>query len=420
MTKRLMTKRLMTKRLMTNKQYYKFCFYGFLKNLRFFDAFFILFLVEKGLSYTEIGSLYAIRELIIHFAEIPTGIIADTYGRKNALVTSFLAYIISFILFAFGDVYWHFVLAFILYGIGDAFRSGTHKAMIMHYLQINDWQNQKVNYYGATRACSQRGSAISALIAGIIVFFSGNYHTIFTISIVPYIINMFLVLSYPKTLNNISVKKQKSIKKALIDLWKSLKNPFVFSIIHSAAVFTAFQKSVKDYIQPLMLSIAISIPILADTDEQKKTGLLIGVMYFVIYLLNAYASKKAGYISNKFKQPANITLIIGLVIGMISGLTFQANIKILSLLFFIAIYLTESIRKPILTGLITERVPNEILASTISAQSLYRSLLTAGLSLGFGYAIDRFGLGYSLALISGLLLMSYFVSKGIGRMTGDR
>ncbi len=395
--------------IIKNKQYYKFCFYGFLKNLRFFDAFFILFLVKKGLTYTEIGSLYAIRELIIHFAEIPTGIIADTYGRKNALVTSFLAYIISFILFAFGDVYWHFVLAFILYGIGDAFRSGTHKAMIMHYLQINNWQNQKVNYYGATRACSQRGSALSALIAGIIVFFSGNYQTIFVISIVPYIINMILVMSYPKALNNISAKDKKSTKEALTNLWKTIKNPHVFGVVHSSAVFTSFQKSVKDYIQPLMLSIAISIPILVNTTEQKKAGLLIGIMYFIIFLLNAYASKKAGNISNKLKQPANTTLIVGFVIGIMSGIAFQVDIKILALLFFVGIYIIESIRKPILTGLLTERVPNEILASTISAQSLYRSLLTAILSLGFGYATDQFGLGYSLTIMSSLLLITYFV-----------
>ncbi|MDO7976343.1 hypothetical protein [Oceanotoga teriensis] len=40
-----------------DKQYYKFCMYGFFKNLRFFEPFFMLFLKEKGLSFTEIGSL---------------------------------------------------------------------------------------------------------------------------------------------------------------------------------------------------------------------------------------------------------------------------------------------------------------------------------------------------------------------------
>ena len=76
-----------------NRQYYKFSFYGFLKNLRFFDAFFILFLIGKGLSFTQIGILYAVREIIINVFEIPSGIIADTFGRKKALVGSCVLYI---------------------------------------------------------------------------------------------------------------------------------------------------------------------------------------------------------------------------------------------------------------------------------------------------------------------------------------
>ena len=67
--------------IIKDKQYYKFCLYGFLKNLRFFDAFFILFLLSKEITYGEIGILYALREVTINLFEIPSGIVADTYGR---------------------------------------------------------------------------------------------------------------------------------------------------------------------------------------------------------------------------------------------------------------------------------------------------------------------------------------------------
>jgi MFS family permease len=151
-------------RLIRNRQYYKFCSYGFLKNLRFFDAFFILFLLEKGLPYTQIGILYAVREIAINISEIPSGIIADTFGRKRALIGSFLLYISSFLIFFFSSGFWIFLMAFIFYGMADAFRSGTHKGMIMEYLKLNHWEDQKINYYGHTRAWSQMGSAISYLL----------------------------------------------------------------------------------------------------------------------------------------------------------------------------------------------------------------------------------------------------------------
>lgn len=138
--------------LTKNLQYFKFCLYGFLKNLRFFEAFFILYLVEKEMSFTQIGILYAVREITINIFEIPSGIAADTFGRKKSLVGSFLFYIVSFTAFYFSENFWVFFLAFVFYGIADAFRTGTHKGIIMDYLKLNDWENQKINYYGHTRS----------------------------------------------------------------------------------------------------------------------------------------------------------------------------------------------------------------------------------------------------------------------------
>ncbi len=80
-------------------QYLKFCAYGFLKNLRFYEAFLLLFFLENGISYGQIGILYATREIIINVLEIPSGIVADTYGRKHSLIAAFFAYILSFLVF---------------------------------------------------------------------------------------------------------------------------------------------------------------------------------------------------------------------------------------------------------------------------------------------------------------------------------
>lgn len=138
--------------ILKNRQYFKFCMYGFLKNLRFFDAFFILFLLEKGISFTQIGLLYAVREVITNLFELPSGILADTFGRKKALAGSFILYISSFTLFYLFQNFWSFLIAFMLFGLAEAFRSGTHKGMIMDYLKLNNREDQAANYYGHTRS----------------------------------------------------------------------------------------------------------------------------------------------------------------------------------------------------------------------------------------------------------------------------
>jgi len=388
-----------------DRQYYKFCFYGFLKNLRFFEAFFILFLKQSGLSYTEIGSLYALREIITNLSEVPTGIIADTYGRKKSLAFSFIAYILSFGLFFYGKDYPWFLAAFLLYGIADAFRSGTHKAMIMDYLKIKGWNEQKIDYYGHTRACSQRGSALSALIAGIIVFYTGNYRNIFLISIIPYLLNLLLILSYPATIDQHTQSKHRSIFKSIRDLWQAVKSPKVLTIIHSAAVFTAYQKAVKDYIQPVMKQVVLSLPLLLSFQAGQRVGLGVGILYFFLYLLTSNASKKAGKIVKKVPSIASFSLLGGLLLGIAGGYFYQLAYWKISLLAFAGIYVVESLRKPVLTGYLSDAVPNEILASVLSAQSLYRSLLTSVLALGFGYLADKQNVGFALLSISLILLL---------------
>jgi len=80
-------------------QYWKFRTYGFLKNLRFFDPFLILFLREAGLSFLAIGTLISIREIATNILEIPTGVLADAFGRRKAMLFGFSAYLLSFIVF---------------------------------------------------------------------------------------------------------------------------------------------------------------------------------------------------------------------------------------------------------------------------------------------------------------------------------
>ena len=406
--------------IIKDKQYYKFCAYGFLKNLRFFDAFFILFLVEKGLPYTQIGMLYAVREILTNVFEIPSGIVADTYGRKNALMGSFLAYIISFYVFYTANEFWLFMFAFVLYGIGDAFRSGTHKGMIMDYLKLNHWENQKINYYGHTRSWSQKGSAISSLVAGLIVFYNGKYESIFLYSIIPYLINLLLIASYPMAINHSFKQQTENTRIGILATVKSLfqiiRQTEVLKIINTAALHSAYLKAVKDYIQTVMLSVALLIPILVSYDIEKKNGIIIGVIYFFIYLATSRASQVSAKVFAKAKENISYhTLLIGFGFGIICGVFYVYEFWIISLVALVGIYIVENIRKPILTGFISDHVPNEILTSVLSAQSLLKTIVTSILALSFGIIADYYGIGISFIVVSTILLVTTILLNVFGK-----
>ncbi len=401
-----------------NLQFYKFGLYGFLKNQRFFDPFLMLFFLEKGMTFFQIGVLYAVREIGTNLLEIPSGFLSDALGRRRTLASSFIFYIFSFAIFYFFSSYSIFIGAMLCYSVGEAFRSGTHKAMIFTYLKEMGWSKLKVHYYGHTRSWSQMGSAVSSLIAAFIVFYTGEIRYVFLCSIVPYILDLILILSYPKFLDGeIKLAKDISTKEKFKDIFsvflQTFKNPIIFKATNNLSLYDGFFKAVKDYLQPVLSGLALTIPMLPFLTGEERSATIIGLAYFVIFLLTSFASRNAGIIADKFSslsKAMNITLLFGLTLGLICGAFYQIGWLLLTVLFFVGIYLMENIRKPAGVAFIADRIDSKVLTSTLSATSQAKTIWAALISVCLGFLIDQFGLGWALMSVSvGLILMVPFV-----------
>ncbi len=394
-----------------NVQYAKFCAYGFLKDLRFYEPFMMLVFLDKGLSYLEIGSLYATREILINVTEIPSGIFADSVGRRITMAFSFLAYITAFMLFFLADQYVVLLVAMVAYAFGDAFRTGTHKAMIFDYLRIKGWEDQKTHYYGHTRAWSQRGAAVSALIAAFLVFYSGSYAPIFLFTIIPYVLNLFLILSYPKELDGKKESGRHSIKKEFASVFSSLlftfKRVSMIRTISSQALFSGYYKAFKDYLQPILQAFALALPILLAFDDQKRTALIVGVVYSLLYGATAFASSRSGKFADRFGElatPLNITLVVGITLGLVSGLLLHLSYAALAVALYLGIYILENLRKPMGIAYVSERMDQTSLASGLSVESQAESLFAAGIALLLGWMSTRYGVGLGILIVSAICL----------------
>jgi len=317
---------------------------------------------------------------------------------------SFLSYILSFYIFYSSGNYWVFLGAFVVFGIGEAFRSGTHKGMIMDYLKLNNESHQKITYYGHTRSWSQKGSALSSLVAGFLVYYSGNYKSVFLLSSIPYFINLLLIYSYPNSLDKPKPQTQiNSLSTTLKSFFEVIKQPKVLQLINTTALHSAYLKALKDYIQPLMLHVVLLIPLLMNETLQKKNGIIIGILYFFLFLLTSITSKNASKVS-KLNLPY-LTLIFGFSFGLLTGLFYQMDLWVMALLSMTGIFIIENLRKPILTGYVANHVPNELLTSVISTQSLLKTIITAVLAFGFGMIADRVSIGIAFISVSSILLV---------------
>ncbi len=393
-------------------QYAKFSAYGFLKNLRFFEPFMILFLLGQGLSYLQVGTLYAVREIMVNVMEIPSGAVADGLGRRRTMVSSFLSYLVSFALFWFGSGMPMFLVAIVFFSIGEAFRTGTHKAMIFAYLRINNLQEHGNDYYGHTRSWSQIGSAISAIIAAAIVFISRNYRAVFLFSMIPYVLDLLLMLSYPKELDGptgrISLHSiRENFRNVARGLVETARRPGAARAVLSASSFGGFYKGGKDYLQPMISILAVSIPVAHSLSAQRREALLIGAAYTLIYLLTSVASRKSAALAKRFRNSEsalNWLLIIGLGLGLLAGFTRWQGLTVVPVVVFLTIFALQNLRQPVGVAVVAERIPEEVLATVLSAQSQLQSLFAAIVALFVGATADYMGgnVGLGLTLSAGL------------------
>ncbi len=364
-----------------DRMYPRFALYGFLKNLRFFDPFIILIFREVGLSFLQIGLLYSIRDVATNILELPTGIFADAFGRRKAMVMAFTSYLFSFGIFYIFANFALYALAMVLFAFGEAFRSGTHKALILEHLKLNGMEKLKVAYYGRTRAASQFGSAINALIAAALVFYTGSYRVMFLAAMLPYALDLLNMLSYPKELDGdlqqIPLKDVlNQTKKTMRDFGGIFANPLALRALLNSSLFGALFKSTKDYLQPILESFALSLPFLTfpllmrgtqgGLSDVQRGALVIGLVYFVIYLFTSYASRSAARFSERFSslgRAINLSFLFGAALLFIAGLATARSWVLVSILIFLAFHVLHNLRRPMNVSFISDKIESRVMAS---------------------------------------------------------
>ncbi|MFH1037440.1 MAG: MFS transporter [PVC group bacterium] len=387
-----------------DRQFYRFAVYGFLKNLRFFEPFIILYFRETGFSFLEIGTLYSIRETATLLLELPTGFIADFYGRRISMIVSMLAYIASFLIFYLFPYFFAFAAGMILFGVGEAFRTGPHKALILEHLRQRGLLDLRVDYYGATRGASQLGSALNAILAAALVFYGGSYRIVFPAAIIPCLMNLINLATYPKILDRAIRRTEK--RQTLGDFLAVFRHRDSRRGILNSGVFDAFFNTGQEYLQPILKSMAVALPVLSALEGRQRTAVLVGIVYFLIYLVTSYASRNAGRMSRRLGDTArtlNLTYLAGAAMLAVAGVFIGLNIPEGAVLFFLLIFVLQNARRPVNITYISEKISHRAMASGLSAESQIKTLIMALIAPAAGFLADRFGIGPAL-IVSGVVM----------------
>ncbi len=397
---------------------FRFSLYGFLKNQTYFEPFLILAFLEKDLSFFQIGILIGFREVCINIFEIPSGAVADIYGRRRSMIFSFLAYIASFLVFAWSTSFAALFLAMFAFALGDSFRTGTHKAMIFEWLRIQGREKERTRVYGFTRSWSKIGSAVSVVVASAFIFTGARYSDIFLLAVIPYALNVVNFMGYPTELEG-----ARSPDAKIPGVWEHLKNSMhtAFSdkplrgILVEAMSYEGTYKVAKDYIQPVIKQAALGLALLAAWQQHQRVAVLVGAAYFVLHLLSSFASRgghrlvaSAGSEEAAAKSLWGATALVyaTLAWGLWTGWEF------IVIAGFVVLAVLQNFWRPVLISRIDAHSTPEAGATILSVESQGKSVLAMGLAPLIGLCVDAFGL-VGMSVVA-LLIAAPFALTSLG------
>lgn len=394
----------------------RFSLYGFLKNLDFSEPFLILFYLSIGLNFLQIGVLVSFLNFCVNLMEIPSGALADIYGRKSSMIVSLVSYIVAFAIFAFSHSYPPLFVAIFFYSIGEAFRTGTHKAMIFDWLRKNNRMDEKTKVYGFTRSWSKYGSAISVVISSVIIIFSKDYRWIFIFSIIPYIAGVWNIACYPEYLNNRQEQKM-SIREIFMHTFGSVKKTFVDSRIRKLVVqsmgFEGVFEVTKDYLQPVLKAQAVILAAVFLLPEKEMTAIVVGAVYFILHIASAKASKRAHIFQDRFKseQSAIIVLIFtGFALAFLSSCGIYFRFFIIAIIAYIIYYIIQNLWRPILVAQYDDLAESSEQATILSIESQTKTVGITILAPAAGYLADSYGIEASLMLLAVVMFALWLYS----------
>lgn len=370
---------------------------NFFLHLYFLSPVIVFFYQYRGLDYFQILSLESILVLFIFFFEVPTGIFADKFGRKKAIILGTILLASEPFIFLFAKNFLWFAIAFSLSGIGLAFLSGTIEALIYDYLKAHNKEKLMKKAMG--------GYGSSALIAMVIAPIVGSY---LARDLLPsqfmFLIYLTLAASFFAIMISLLIKdteqkgsrEQNPIKLLkegleLIKNNKSLLHIILLSIFSSPFVFTL------NYLyQPYLKNSGVAVAVF-------------GTVFAVALLLSAFFQKYA-YKFEKMLGMKNTVFLATLLPGMFYlAMAFVSN-PILAVCLFVLLMAIIGLREPLFSDYKNIHISSRNRATVLSLISMFVSLYLVLTRLVIGKLAD-YNLSYSFMFMGFIIIIASFALK---------
>lgn len=385
-------------------------FYAIFLNLGLVRGLWMIYLAIKGFSLLQLGILEATFHIVSFLMEVPTGSVADLWGRKASRIAGRFVNIISLALMFFSDGFILQLIGFGISALGYNLESGAGDALVYDSLLCEGKQDSYMKVLGYQELITQATSVAAFLIGGYLAVHS--YALAFGLSMAVSL--CAALLSFGFTEPPIEQKKTEvesltlgasilnSLKIQMVDSVKVVgKQPRItFFILFSELLF-AFMICLFFYLQNFW------------TEQGFSEG-QIGVVFAIHSLISGLTSMKAVSIERKLGQKGVLLVMPLLMVFCLWGVA----VSHYPIVFYVLTGCIEGILIVTISDYLNRLIPSAHRATILSFQSMAYSLFMILLFPAVGLIGDKFSLHhafFAMALLGSVLCVPYLVitlSKG--------
>ncbi len=375
--------------------------FQFVKNASLSEAVWMLFLAARGMNLIQIGLLESIFHITGMFMEVPTGFIADRYGRRTSRIIARGMALVSSLILLGSHSFWGFALGFVFSALSFNLESGAGDALVYDSLVECGKEQEYMKVRGRSELCYQLAHILSLVIGGMVAGIS--YELVYGLTAVIHIGALAISLGFeePKVIQqNREDSLFRHMGQSLKAVWK---NRAILPYMLHLEVFSLFYTTIHFYFQNFM-------------KDSGYPEYQIGVMLAVASGLGAVASLLA-YKAERLLGEKRMILLTGLLPGALFGAMAFTRVEPVILILIAGF---EGLLFVVVGDYIHKRIPSEHRALLLSFESMLFSMMMivffpviGGVSQYFGFK-NAFALVGAMSLVSGTIT-AFFLLKALKR-----
>jgi MFS family permease len=348
----------------------------------------VLFYKGQGMGMHEVFILKAVYSIAIVALEIPSGYMADIWGKKKTLLFGSILVALGFSVYSVSYGFMAFVFAEIVLGAGQSFISGADSAMLYDSLLVEKKENQYTRQEGRITSAGNFAEAIAGVIGGFIATFGLRLPFFFQAAIAFSAIPASLALVEP------AIHKSEYIH-SINKLLQFIRHSFVHNTNLRVAVL----------LSALTGTATLTFAWLAQPFLEKINMPVIGfgITWTLLNLTVGFASAFSYKLEKFLTRPKIIVTIILLIsLGFIfSGVT----ISVVGLAFLFLFYIFRGLASPILKTYVNDYTPSGTRATILSIRDFVIRINFAAIGPLLGYMTDNLSLS-SAFMIAGVIYLA--------------